>query len=99
MVKVEIMGPLLVPSSEMSHLEHSHIWWQPEDFEIFQGTAQIISAEIQRRSDSGQLGSYARTLLRVKASYISSAESTAAVADENGRYNPLSESDRKHLVH
>lgn len=41
---------LLKPSSEMSAEEKSDVWWQEADFAQFRGTAQLISAEIRRRT-------------------------------------------------
>uniref|UniRef100_A0A7R9WKY2 Uncharacterized protein n=1 Tax=Pseudictyota dubia TaxID=2749911 RepID=A0A7R9WKY2_9STRA len=41
---------LLKPSSEMTSVEKEDAWWQDADFVHFRGTAQLISAEIRRRS-------------------------------------------------
>lgn len=43
---------LLTPSSEMSMREKSHIWWQARDYEVFKGTARLISSEIRRRTEA-----------------------------------------------
>jgi len=44
---------LLTPSSEMSPLVKAQVWWQARDYEVFKGTARLISAEIRRRSAEG----------------------------------------------
>jgi len=43
---------LLTPSSEMTPREKSHVWWQARDYEIFKGTARLISSEIRRRNEA-----------------------------------------------
>ena len=42
----------LPPASSLSTKEKSDIWWQPHDYEVFSGTARLISGEIRRRSDA-----------------------------------------------
>uniref|UniRef100_A0A6U2BBG1 Uncharacterized protein n=1 Tax=Pseudictyota dubia TaxID=2749911 RepID=A0A6U2BBG1_9STRA len=42
---------LLVPSSEMSPRDKANVWWRPEDYELFKGTARLIGAEIRRRTE------------------------------------------------
>lgn len=43
---------LLTPSSEMTPQEKSHVWWQARDYEVFKGTARLISSEIRRRTEA-----------------------------------------------
>jgi len=40
----------LPPSSQMSPDEKADIWWQPHDYDVFSGTARLISGEIRRRA-------------------------------------------------
>lgn len=46
--QVTVLGPLLMPSSEMTHEEKCEIWWQQADFELFFTSAVTIACEIQK---------------------------------------------------
>lgn len=67
-VSVEIVGPLLIPSSEMTLPEKREIWYQPKEFVTLLENAKILASESRRRDAAEQginTNSYASTLSSV----------------------------------
>lgn len=46
---IEMVGPLLVPSSEMSCEEKEAVWWQQHDYDSFCANLRVLAVESRRR--------------------------------------------------
>ena len=63
--KVEILGPLLTPSSEMSILDKRNLWWQPKEFDAFLEDAKILASESRKFDSENDTGCYAEVIRNV----------------------------------
>ena len=81
---IEILGPLLIPSSEMSILDKREIWWQARELESFLLNAKVTAAESRRRDSTHDQTCYAHVLLSV---YKSCKELKSKGPTNKQRYN------------
>mmetsp|Transcript_17882 Transcript_17882/g.32325 ORF Transcript_17882/g.32325 Transcript_17882/m.32325 type:complete len:251 (-) Transcript_17882:1174-1926(-) len=63
--KVDILRPLLTPSSEMSILDKRDLWWQPNEFDAFLENAKILATESRRFDSPNDDGCYAEVIRSV----------------------------------
>lgn len=63
--KVEILRPLLTPSSEMSILDKRDLWWQPKEFDAFLEDAKILATESRKFDSPNDDGCYAEVIRSV----------------------------------
>lgn len=64
-VSVEILGPLLVPSSEMAIDDKRDIWWQPKESKAFLENARMLGLESWSRDSKDDDTCYAQVLCSV----------------------------------
>lgn len=70
-----IIGPLLVPSSEMTDFEKLTQWWQPSEYNSQKATAKNIAKAIQKREPcdpKGNPSAYSNVVARVFSVCLSS---------------------------
>lgn len=63
-LKVQVMGPLLKPSSEMTESEKNDVWWQASDYTCFTREIGEIARKNFHQGTAGRSSSYSETLKR-----------------------------------
>lgn len=83
-VTIEILGPLLEPSSELSDEIKSEIWWSKEELDNFCTNGQHLAREIARRESSNRNDSKSYSKVLLNGYYA--CESEAGATDTQLHY-------------